>query len=170
MEWIMKAMRRLLAVPAVLILAACGDEEPTAAAAGPTIVEVALAVNAESGEFSTLLAAVTAAGLADELSADGQRTVFAPTDDAFASLGLDATSVTTLPVADLTEILLYHVAPGRLTAASVLAVNELQMANGGTVTVRVESSGAYVNDSRIVQTDVEADNGIIHVIDAVLLP
>src|SRR5690606_34326634 len=82
----MKTMRTLLILPLILGFAACDDEEPTAQA-GPTVVEVAQQVNAETGEFSTLLAAVIAAGLADDLSAEGQRTVFAPTDAAFEALG-----------------------------------------------------------------------------------
>ncbi|HEX6069348.1 MAG TPA: fasciclin domain-containing protein, partial [Longimicrobiaceae bacterium] len=85
-------------------------------------------------------------------------------------IGLDATSVRTVPVADLTAILLYHVTPGRLAAASVVSTSSLSMANGGTVQVSLQGGNAFVNDARIVQTDVEAENGIIHVIDAVLLP
>jgi transforming growth factor-beta-induced protein len=168
-EATMKTMRALLIFPLVLGLAACDEEEPTSPE-GPTLVEVAQEVNAESGEFSTLLAAVTAAGLVEALSGDAQTTVFAPTDAAFLEIGLDATSVRAVPVTDLTTILLYHVTPGRLAASSVVSTPSLSMANGGTVQVTVQGADAFVNDARIVQTDVEAENGIIHVIDAVLLP
>jgi uncharacterized surface protein with fasciclin (FAS1) repeats len=164
----MRGMWKLLVIPAVAVLAACSDN-PTAPA-GPTVVEVAQSVNAQSGEFSTLLAAVVRAGLVDELSGPGQRTVFAPTDAAFAELGLDASNISTVPVADLTAILLYHVAAGRLAASDVVTRTSLTMAGGGTASIRVENGAAFINDARIVLTDVEAVNGIIHVIDTVLLP
>jgi uncharacterized surface protein with fasciclin (FAS1) repeats len=146
---------------------AAGSQRP---ASSPTIVDVALAVNAESGEFSTLIAAVVSADLVGALSAVGQRTVFAPTDAAFAELGLDADNIADLPKDALTNILLYHVAPGRRYAASVVSSNRIRMANGGFTTISLTDGGAYINDSQIVVTDVEASNGIIHVIDAVLLP
>jgi transforming growth factor-beta-induced protein len=160
---------RFLMLPAVALLAACGNDDPTAPA-GPNVVEVAQAVNAESGEFSTLIAAVVAAGLVEELSGPGQRTVFAPTDAAFAELNLNAQNIGDLPLETLTDILLYHVATGRRDAAAVVSVNEIGMANGGTAEIRLENDGPYINDARIIATDVEASNGIIHVIDAVLLP
>jgi transforming growth factor-beta-induced protein len=110
------------------------------------------------------------ADLVGALSAVGQRTVFAPTDAAFAELGLDAGNIGTLPKAALTNILLYHVAPGRRLAADVVSSNRIRMSNGGFTTIRLQAGEALINDSRIVLTDVEAANGVIHVIDAVLLP
>jgi uncharacterized surface protein with fasciclin (FAS1) repeats len=139
-------------------------------AASPTIVDVALAENARSGEFSTLIAAVVAADLAGALSAVGQRTVFAPTDAAFAAIGLDATSVVTLPKETLASILLYHVAPGRRDAESVVSSRQIRMSAGGFTRISLRDGGAYINDARIVATDIAATNGIIHVIDGVLLP
>jgi uncharacterized surface protein with fasciclin (FAS1) repeats len=139
-------------------------------AESPTIVDVAVMVYAETGEFSTLIAAVVAADLVDALSAVGQRTVFAPTDAAFAELGLDSGNIGELPVDVLTDILLYHVAPGRRYAADVVSSTRIRMSNGGFTTIRLEGGEAYVNGSQIVLTDVEATNGVIHVIDAVLLP
>jgi uncharacterized surface protein with fasciclin (FAS1) repeats len=133
-------------------------------------VDVALAVNAESGEFSTLIAAVVSADLVGALSAVGQRTVFAPTDAAFAELGLDANNIGSLPKEALTNILLYHVAPGRRTRRTWCRSDRIRMANGGFTTISLKDGGAYINDSQIVVTDVEASNGLIHVIDAVLLP
>jgi uncharacterized surface protein with fasciclin (FAS1) repeats len=189
----MRGMRMLVVVPAVLVLAACADEGPmaaelapnmsaAAAAAGsagrtvasskqsPTVVDVALAVNAETGEFSTLIAAVVAAGLVDNLSANGQRTVFAPTDAAFAELGLDAGNIGTLPLETLTNILLYHVTTGRRDAGSVVTSSQIRMANGKFTKISLKDGGAFINDSQIIATDVLAGNGIIHVIDGVLLP
>ena len=165
----MPSMKMLALLPAMLLLGACDDDDVTAPAL-PNVVQVAQAVNAETGEFSTLIAAVVAAGLVDELSADGQRTVFAPTDAAFAAIGLNEDNIGTVPVDDLTGILLYHVAGGRLTASDVLAEDALTMANGGTAQISVNGGAAFINDAEIVTTDVEASNGIIHVIDAVLLP
>jgi transforming growth factor-beta-induced protein len=140
------------------------------AAASPTVVDVALAVNAETGEFSTLIAAVVTAELVDALSAVGQRTVFAPTDAAFAALGLDAGNIGTLPKETLTNILLYHVAPGRRLSGDVVSSDRIRMSNGGFTWISLEGGEAYINDSKIIAVDVEASNGVIHVIDAVLLP
>jgi uncharacterized surface protein with fasciclin (FAS1) repeats len=162
MKWLM--------VPVVVLgMAACSDDDTTAPAS-ETIVDVATAINASTGEFSTLLAAVVAADLVDALAASGQRTVFAPTDAAFAALDLNASNIGTVPVATLRNILLYHVAPDRRTAAAVTAAASITMANGGTTAITVNSAGAFINGAQIVQTDVAASNGIIHVIDAVLLP
>jgi len=156
--------------PLVLVLAACGSDSVVEPEPTPNIVQVAQAVNAETGEFSVLIAAVVRAGLVDELSTGGPYTVFAPTDAAFGALGLDAAGVTGMPVAELTAILLYHVVPGRLAATDVLGRTSLTMAAGGTTAISMRNGAAYINDSRIVATDVDASNGIIHVIDAVLLP
>lgn len=181
----MKLLRLLVVVPA-LALAACADAplsppgeaaasrgalRPSKPAAAPTIVDVAIQVNGQTGEFSTLIAAVVAAGLADELSATGQRTVFAPTDAAFATLGLNAGNIATaLPLETLRAILGYHVAPGRRTAADVVTADRIRMSTGQFADVEVTAAGAFIDGARIVQTDVAASNGIIHVVDAVLLP
>lgn len=147
-----------------------GAFTPPPPAPSPTLVDVALAVNAETGEFSTLIAAVLAADLADALTVRGQRTVFAPTDAAFAELGFDAGNIGTLPEDVLRNILLYHITPGRRLAADVVEAERYRMANGGTTRIRVEEDGVFINDARILVVDVEASNGVIHVIDAVLLP
>jgi transforming growth factor-beta-induced protein len=163
-------MKSAVLVPLVLLVAACNSDSPVEMQPMPNLVQVAQAVNAETGEFSVLISALTRAGLVNQLSTPGPFTVFAPTDAAFAALGLDATSVAALPVADLTQILLYHVVPGRLAAASVVSRTQLTTAGGGTAQIRLEGGTAFINNARIVATDVEASNGIIHVIDAVLLP
>jgi uncharacterized surface protein with fasciclin (FAS1) repeats len=147
-----------------------GAFTPPPPAASPTLADVALAVNAETGEFSTLIAAVVAADIVGALNARGQRTVFAPTDAAFAALGLSADNIGDIPVEALRNILFYHLTPGRLAAADVVQRTRLRMANGGTTRIRVDEEGAFINGSQIVAVDVEAMNGIIHVIDAVLLP
>lgn len=141
-----------------------------AAAQQPTIVEIALAVNAESGEFSTLIAALSSAGLVDALNGKGQFTVFAPTDAAFAKLGLDASNIGSLDKTTLTNILLYHVARGNRPASDVVSANRIRMMNKGFTFVSVNDEGAFINSSKIVTTDIFASNGVIHIIDTVLMP
>lgn len=146
------------------------------AAKTPSIVDVAIAVNTSgpyAGSFDTLIAAVLAADpvVLRTLTSRGQYTVFAPTDDAFAAIGLNPDTIGTVPQADLTNILLYHVAHGRRYAADVLASDRIRMLNRGFVF----QSGGVLTDaqgrtSNIIVTDVEATNGIIHAIDGVLLP
>ena len=142
----------------------------------PSIVDVAIAVNASgpyAGAFDTLIAAVLAADpvVVQTLSSRAQYTVFAPTDDAFAAIGLDPSTIGSVPQADLTNILLYHVAYGRRYAADVIASDQIRMLNGGFV----YQSGGVLTDaqgrmSTIIVTDVPAKNGVIHAIDGVLLP
>jgi uncharacterized surface protein with fasciclin (FAS1) repeats len=138
-----------------------------------TIVDVALAANADTGEFSTLIAALLAADLAviQTLDGNGQFTVFAPTDAAFAELGLNAGNINTLDQAFLTDVLLYHVAHGRRDATDVLASDRIRtlqrgflFQEGGMLT---DQQGRTAN---IIAVDIAADNGIIHVIDRVVLP
>ena len=137
---------------------------------GPTIVETAIAVNAETGEFSTLIAAVQAAGLVDALNGNRQYTVFAPTDAAFAALGLNAGNIGSLDRAALTDILLYHVAAGRKDAATVVGSDSLKMRNGDRADVEVGAGGATIDGAPIVATDIKTSNGIIHIVGGVLLP
>ena len=171
----MKMVRTL----ALLFLVFCFTLVSTSAIAappGPTIVDVAIAVNSDgpfAGAFDTLIAAVLAADpiVLARLSGNGQFTVFAPTDDAFGALGLNESNVGTLDQDFLTDVLLYHVARGRLYAEDVLdkeRIRTLQrgflLQDGGTLT---DNLGREAN---IIVTDVEAANGIIHAIDAVVLP
>ena len=136
-----------------------------------TIVDVAVA----AGDFTTLVAAVQAAGLVETLSGEDELTVFAPTDAAFAdaleALGLTADEL----LADtdtLTSILTYHVVPGEVLAADVVALDGQSVAtvNGATVDITVDGDTVMVNDATVVTADVDASNGVIHVIDAVLVP
>ena len=135
-----------------------------------TIVGTALAINAETGEFSTLIAALVAAGLVETLDGRGQFTVFAPTDAAFAELGFDADNIGDLPVEDLTAILLYHVAQGRRDSGSVLSADRVRMMSKEFAFPSIMDSKPYINDAEIIIPDVMASNGIIHVINKVLMP
>jgi uncharacterized surface protein with fasciclin (FAS1) repeats len=132
----------------------------------PTIVEIA----AGNPNFTTLVAAVQAAGLVDVLNGKRQFTVFAPTNDAFAKLGLNAGNVGSLPKDQLTNILLYHVAPGERFASDVVSAKQIRMMNKQFTKVTVNGDGAFINNARIIATDIDASNGVIHVIDTVLLP
>ena len=148
---------------------------PAPATTDADIVDTAIA----AGDFTTLVAAVEAAGLEDTLRGEGPFTVFAPTDDAFAALP-DGTIETLLedPAGDLTDILTYHVAAGAVPAADVVGLDGQQITtvNGAAIAVGVADDGSVTltdaagNDVAVVATDVQANNGVIHVIDAVLLP
>ncbi len=135
---------------------------------GNTIVDIAV----NDGRFDTLVAAVTAAGLVDTLSSPGPFTVFAPTDDAFAALG-EATinSLLADPSGALTQILLYHVVAGEVPASTVVGLDAAATVQGSRVRIDVIDGGVVLDRTvNVVITDIRASNGIIHVIDAVLLP
>jgi len=146
--------------------------EPTAAPAGEpeaqpgTIVDIAVA----DGRFTTLVAAVQAADLVDALSGDGPFTIFAPTDDAFAALPEGTVEALLEDIPALTEILLYHVVAGDVKAADVVTLESAETLQGGLLTITVEGDVVRINGAQVVIADIEASNGTIHVIDAVLLP
>jgi len=129
------------------------------------IVETAI----ESGSFKTLVAAVKAAGLVDALSGNGPFTVFAPSDEAFAKVPKDMLDATMADKNKLADILKYHVVSKRLMAKDVAGEKELQTLQGGSLKVDA-SSGVKINDATIIKTDIECSNGVIHVIDSVLMP
>ncbi|MBD1999503.1 fasciclin domain-containing protein [Leptolyngbya sp. FACHB-541] len=141
--------------------------EPTAAAEAGTIVDVATA----NGSFGTLIAALTAAELDQVLQGEGPFTVFAPTDEAFAALPEGTVEQLLLPENRdlLVQILSYHVVPGELTS-SELTSGEVQTVANEPVTVEVSADGVTVNEVTVVQPDVTASNGVIHVVDQVILP
>uniref|UniRef100_UPI00384D6580 fasciclin domain-containing protein n=1 Tax=Neorhodopirellula lusitana TaxID=445327 RepID=UPI00384D6580 len=132
------------------------------------IVETAVG----AGSFKTLVAAVKAAGLAETLSGEGPFTVFAPTDEAFAKL--PAGTVETLLKPEnkqkLVDILTYHVVSGRVYSSDAVAAKTAKTLNGSSITVKVGDSGAMINDAGLVTTDIDGSNGVIHVIDSVLMP
>ncbi|HAN99011.1 MAG TPA: hypothetical protein DCQ98_16960 [Planctomycetaceae bacterium] len=131
---------------------------------------VATAVGAE--DFSTLVAAVKAAGLVDVLNGDGPFTVFAPTNEAFAKLpeGTVADLLKPENKEKLIAVLKYHVVPGKVMAADVVKLTEAATAQGQKVTIKVEDGTVFVDSAKVVKTDIECSNGVIHVIDSVILP
>jgi uncharacterized surface protein with fasciclin (FAS1) repeats len=132
------------------------------------IVETAVA----AGQFNTLAAALEAAGLVDTLKGDGPFTVFAPTDAAFAKLPEGTVESLLKPENrdQLIAILTYHVVPGKVKAADVVKLSEAKTVNGQDVAITVADSGVQINDANVVKTDIGASNGVIHVIDTVIIP
>jgi len=136
--------------------------------AKPTIVEIA----AGNPDFSTLVAALQAADLVDALSGDGPFTVFAPTNEAFTQLPPGTVEMLLLPENKdkLTAILTYHVVPGKVMAADVVTITEAKSLEGDTIAISVSDGTVMVDGATVVATDIEASNGVIHVIDAVIMP
>jgi uncharacterized surface protein with fasciclin (FAS1) repeats len=125
-----------------------------------------------AGSFNTLAAALTAAGLVPTLKGPGPFTVFAPTDEAFAKLPAGTVEALLKDIPKLTSILTYHVVPGNVLASTVVTLSGKKVAtvNGAEVAVSVNSAGVKVNAANVVTTDIVCDNGVIHVIDSVLIP
>jgi transforming growth factor-beta-induced protein len=181
----MKRFTMLFAVVmvAALALAACGPQStptpaptkvpptavpPTEAPMAKDIVDTAVA----DGRFTTLVAAVQAAGLVDTLKSEGPFTVFAPTDDAFAKLPAGTLDELLKPEnkQKLTDILLYHVVAGKVMAADVTALTSAKTVLGKDVAIKVDMGNVYINEAKVIIADIETSNGVIHVIDSVLLP
>jgi uncharacterized surface protein with fasciclin (FAS1) repeats len=129
-------------------------------------------VATKAGKFNTLLAAAKAAGLVEALSGDKPLTVFAPTDDAFAKLPKDTVASLLKPENKdkLKAILLFHVVEGRVYSEDALAAKSAATLQGSKVEITVKDGAAYVNGAKILATDVDASNGVIHIIDSVILP
>ena len=123
----------------------------------------------EAGTFQTLLTAVDAAGLGETLADGGPFTVFAPTDDAFVALPQETVQGLLADPPALVRVLTYHVVPGRITSAQITHDSEQKTVEGGVLKLAV-NGGVTVNDATVIQADVEAENGVIHVIDQVLIP
>ena len=140
----------------------------TVRAAGKDIVDTAVS----AGQFKTLASALDAAGLVETLKGDGPFTVFAPTDEAFAKLPAGTLENLLKPENkdQLVAILTYHVVPGKVKAADVVKLNEAKTVNGKMVNIKVKGDTAMVNDAKVTKADIAASNGVIHVIDTVILP
>jgi uncharacterized surface protein with fasciclin (FAS1) repeats len=130
------------------------------------IVDTAVA----AGSFKTLATALSAADLVDTLKGDGPFTVFAPTDEAFAKLPKGTLEALLKDKAKLKAVLTYHVVAGKVPAADVVKLADATTVQGGKVRIKTADGGVSINDAKVVKADVAASNGIIHVIDTVLLP
>jgi uncharacterized surface protein with fasciclin (FAS1) repeats len=153
----------LLTTMAALITAV-----PFAHAADKDIVDTAVA----AGQFNTLAAALKAAGLVETLKGPGPFTVFAPTDEAFAKLPAGTVDDLLKPENKdkLTAILTYHVVPGKVTSDQVVKVNSAKTVQGSEMKIKSQDGKVYVDKAQVVKPDIEASNGVIHVIDTVIMP
>lgn len=129
-----------------------------------------VSVAQSAGGFETLLAAATAADLVAVLQSEGPFTVFAPTDEAFAAIPEADLQALLANKEALTQVLLYHVVPGKVAAADVVNLSQAETASGQTVSIEVMNGSVKIDDANVVATDIAASNGIIHVIDRVILP
>ncbi len=157
-----------LAFAAIATLGVVAGGATAAHAAEQDIVDTAVA----AGQFKTLAAALGGAGLVSTLKGTGPFTVFAPTDAAFAKLPAGTVENLLKPENKdkLTAILTYHVVPGRVMAADVGKVQEAKTVNGKMLMVSTKGGGVMINDAKVTATDITATNGVIHVIDSVILP
>jgi len=130
------------------------------------IVDTAVA----AGDFNTLVTAVKAAGLVETLKGEGPFTVFAPTDAAFAKVPTETLNALLADKAALANVLTYHVVAGKVMAADVVKLTSAETVQGQAVSIEVKDGKVYVDGAQVVTTDIKASNGVIHVIDAVILP
>ena len=160
-------MKTLFVLLAALLLALpvqagdCGAEATTA-----DIVDTAV----EAGSFTTLVKAVQAAGLVETLKGEGPFTVFAPTDEAFAKIPAETLHGLLQDKAALTKVLTYHVVAGEVPARAVTSIKWAPTVQGQSARIQIDGDQVMIDGARVVTTDIHASNGIIHVIDAVILP
>ena len=147
-------------------VAIAGPSSPQAPAAKANIVQTAVA----AGEFTTLVSLVKKAGLASTLSGKGPFTVFAPTDAAFAKVPKSTLDALAMDKAKLKAVLLYHVASGKVTASKVVKLKSVKTLQGQNAKVRVSNGKVLIGGARVTSPDVMASNGVIHVINKVLIP
>ena len=163
-------------IAALVLLTACGSDGSTSEeAVDTTVMEEVMAgdivaIASETEGFSTLVAALTAASLVETLQGEGPFTVFAPTDDAFAALPEGLLEKLLLPenVGVLTSILTYHVVSGKVMSTDIMA-GDVPSVEGSAITLTTDY-GVQVNDALVISADIEASNGVIHVIDQVIVP
>jgi uncharacterized surface protein with fasciclin (FAS1) repeats len=155
-----------LVIVLAVALIAFGTAHLNANMGKKTIVETAVA----AGSFNTLVTAVKAAGLVDTLSGDGPFTVFAPTDDAFAKLPEGTIPALLKDKEKLTAILTYHVVAGSVMAKDVVNLTSAKTVNGQSLSIMVKEGAVMVDGAKVVKTDIVCSNGVIHVIDSVVLP
>ena len=171
----------LIAIVSMMSIAACSDDEDTAVqqssssmavtssetvAPLPSVVDIAV----DDGRFTTLVAALGAADLVETLSGPGPFTVFAPTDDAFNALPDGTVEGLLEDIPSLTDVLTYHVVKGTVPAEMVAGLASVQTIQGDFVKISVMGSDVMLNESKVIITDIVGSNGVVHVIDAVLMP
>lgn len=161
-------MKKTIAASAAALLLAVAVAAPVRADhhQGKDIVDTAVA----AGSFNTLATALKAADLVETLKGKGPFTVFAPTDDAFKKLPAGTLEKLLADKAQLTKVLTYHVVAGKVMAADVVKLSEAKTVEGSPVRIAVKDGKVKLNDANVVKTDVGASNGVIHVLDTVILP
>ena len=184
---IFKKLSKYNLVPALLIISlfifACSDDEevivePATEPAVDAVVETVAEEPAQTvvdiavadGRFTTLVTALGAADLVGVLSGEGPFTVFAPTDDAFNNLPEGTLDSLLADIPALTDVLLYHVVSGKVMAADVVGLDSAETVQGSSVGISVMGESVMVDDANVIITDIEGSNGVIHVIDAVIIP
>ena len=171
----------LIAIVSMMAIAACSDEEETAiqetsssmsetssemSIAVPSVVDIAV----DDGRFTTLVTALGAADLVETLSGPGPFTVFAPTDDAFNALPEGTVEGLLQDIPALTDVLTYHVVSGSVLAETVVGLDSATTLQGADVNISVMGSDVMLNDPKVIITDIVGSNGVVHVIDKVLMP
>ena len=155
------SLKMIAAAGLVGLAAACAPMDD-----GDDIVDIA----ASNDDFSTLVAAVQAADLAETLAGDGPFTVFAPTDEAFALLPEGTVENLLANPDELRKILLYHVVPGKVKASQVVDLDSATTAQGSDISIKIADGSVMIDNATVTATDIETSNGVIHVIDRVILP
>ena len=164
-------MKRIISLVAVLAVAAAAVGGTGPASAGTRASKVDIVQTAvAAGQFTTLASLLQKAGLVDTLATGGPFTVFAPTDAAFAKVPKATLDALAADPAKLKAVLLYHVVPGRVTAADVVKLTSAKTAEGRSLGIKVVNGSVFVDGAQVTTPDVEATNGVIHVIDSVLIP
>jgi uncharacterized surface protein with fasciclin (FAS1) repeats len=174
----MKKMRFLVIVGLIaavaLVIAACGGDDGTTTSPSPSESAAAkdiVATATEAGSFTTLTAALDAAGLVETLQGEGPFTVFAPDDAAFAKLPKGTVDkLLKDPTGELTQILTYHVVPGEYPSSALTDGMKLKTVQGQDITITIKNGVVYADDAAVTTADIQCSNGIIHVIDGVLIP
>ena len=160
----MKSLIKSIAITALAVMGANAMADDYGSQ--KDIVDTAI----EAGSFNTLVTAVQAADLVETLKGDGPFTVFAPTDEAFAAIPEADLNALLADKEALTAVLTYHVVPGKVMAADVVELDSATTVQGSDVDIEVSDGGVMVDGANVVTTDIETSNGVIHVIDAVIMP
>jgi len=161
--------RIMISIAGVLALSACAAAGPASTGMAPGASEDIVDTAVGAGDFKTLVKALTAADLVTTLKGKGPFTVFAPTDEAFAKLPPGALDALLADKTKLTKVLTYHVVPGKVMAADVVKLDQAKTVEGSSVAIST-TGGVKVDRANVVKTDIPASNGVIHVIDAVIMP
>ena len=155
-----------MGIAGLALRAECGKEHAQGSSSKKDIVDTAVA----AGQFKTLATALQAAGLVDTLKGKGPFTVFAPTDEAFAKLPAGTLESLLKDPAKLKQILLYHVVSGEVLAKDVVKLKSAKTVEGASLTIQVGKDGVKVDGANVTTTDILASNGVIHIIDSVVIP